>query len=153
MIAVDNQPFSIVNDVGFKRLMDKGFPNYQIPSRKYFSEKVLDQTYDDCRRTIFNAIKSMTKCSFTSDIWTCSGTNESFISFSCHWLNENFELKHVVLNVKHFPGSHTGESICEMFQTLLKEWEIPAEKVHVLTTDNAATMKKGIFFKDFSFFY
>ena len=40
-ITVDCQPISVVEELGFERLMKKLKPNYVIPGRKYFSEKKL----------------------------------------------------------------------------------------------------------------
>ncbi|KAJ8870725.1 hypothetical protein PR048_029750 [Dryococelus australis] len=37
MIALDYQPFSVVDDRGFKELMETLEPRYQIPIMKYFS--------------------------------------------------------------------------------------------------------------------
>ena len=38
MMAVDLQPFSLVEDQGFCRLMREADPRYIIPSRRYFSD-------------------------------------------------------------------------------------------------------------------
>lgn len=35
MIAIDDQPFSIVEDVGFRRFVAKLEPRYTLPGRKY----------------------------------------------------------------------------------------------------------------------
>ena len=40
MIAIDFQPFSIVEDEGFKRLLRILDKRYQLPCRKQFSEKL-----------------------------------------------------------------------------------------------------------------
>ena len=39
-ITVDCQPISVVEDLGFERLMKILKPNYVIPGRKYFSKKI-----------------------------------------------------------------------------------------------------------------
>ena len=39
MIALDNQPFSLVEDIGFVRLLQVLKPRYTFPSRKYLVEK------------------------------------------------------------------------------------------------------------------
>ncbi len=109
MIAVDCQPYSIVEDVGFLRPMKKLKPNYQLPSRKYFSEKIVPSIYGSMFevRIVVNEVEHI---SFTSEIWT-SNSDTSFISLTVHCLNLNFEQKTVVLRVRPFPGSHTATHI------------------------------------------
>ena len=41
MMALDYQPLSVVNDVGFTSLLQTIEPKYKVPSRKYFTENVL----------------------------------------------------------------------------------------------------------------
>jgi len=41
IIATDSQPFSVVHETGFSRLMKNLEPRYTLPSRKYFSETVV----------------------------------------------------------------------------------------------------------------
>ena len=41
MIALDNQPFLIVEDEGFKNLLYALEPRYDIPSRRYITETVM----------------------------------------------------------------------------------------------------------------
>ena len=38
MISADLQPFSIVDDIEFIRLLKAIFPSYEIPSRKFIKE-------------------------------------------------------------------------------------------------------------------
>ena len=37
-MALDDQPFSVVEDIGFRRLVEHIEPRYTIPSRQYFSD-------------------------------------------------------------------------------------------------------------------
>ena len=82
MIAVDNQPFSISEDKGFIDLIAYLQPRYLIPSRRYFSDVMLPQTYDAMKAVITAEISpsNATYVSFTSDIWTCDHSNESYLS-------------------------------------------------------------------------
>jgi len=43
MMALDYQPFSLVQDESFKRLMT---PKYVLPSRRYFAETVITDMYE-----------------------------------------------------------------------------------------------------------
>ena len=45
MMALDSQPFSIVEDAGFLRLLANVCPRYVMPSRKYFSEKNIPRIF------------------------------------------------------------------------------------------------------------
>ena len=49
MIALDSQPFSIVNDSGFIGLLNHLEPKYKLPSRSYFSENVILSIYQEVR--------------------------------------------------------------------------------------------------------
>lgn len=63
MIAVDLQPFSIVEDIGFQRLLKEICPNYNIPSRKYIKESIYN-IYSKVRNNILNELNDI---SFTVD--------------------------------------------------------------------------------------
>ncbi|XP_066588089.1 zinc finger BED domain-containing protein 4-like [Prorops nasuta] len=52
MIALDNQPFNIVNNIGFKRLLRKCLPLYDIPSDKFFREKIVPDFYKRCKEQV-----------------------------------------------------------------------------------------------------
>lgn len=120
MIAVDCQPYSIVEDVGFSRLMKTLKPNYQLPSRKYFSEKIVPSIHARVFEKVMATVNEAENISFTTDIWT-SNSKISFISLTAHCLNANFEQKTVVLRVMPFHGSHTAAHISEVLQDALQE--------------------------------
>lgn len=68
MIALDCQPFSIVSDTGFGRLMNALEPRYQIPSRKYITDKVIPDIESDVRDKVKENMNDASWFSFTSDI-------------------------------------------------------------------------------------
>ena len=49
MIAADLQPFSVVEDIGFIRHL---CPDYQIPSRKYFKDQVVQHIYNNVKEKL-----------------------------------------------------------------------------------------------------
>lgn len=87
--------------------------------------------YVELKLKIMDMLKQVHTVSLTSDIWTCSHNNESFISFTCHWISDDMKQHHCVLNVRHFPGRHTGISIKETLERLLQEWDLK-KKIHLL---------------------
>lgn len=145
MIAIDNQPFTIVEDQGFIELLAHLQPKYMIPSRRYFSEVMLPKAYEDVKSQISAELdpQNAPHLSFTSDVWTSPHSVESFISLTCHWLTSDYERKNCVLFAKHFPGSHTGENIERMINSMMTQWGISDERQHILVRDGAANMVLG----------
>ena len=49
MIAVDAEPYLMVERPGFQKLMKTVAPKYKVPSRKYFSEGVVPEIYTEVK--------------------------------------------------------------------------------------------------------
>lgn len=91
------------------------------PSIKFHAEIiVLPDMYEDCKRKIFQQEKAE-YISLTSDIWTSSVNNNSFIYVAGHWISNDFINYHVVLSAKHFPCSHTGKAISDIIEKVCTE--------------------------------
>ena len=144
MIVTDNQPFSVVSDLGFKRLMSLMEPRYWIKNEKFYRTKMLDETYS----RVLTKVKSVvTKdkapfMAFTTDCW--SGTTESMISLTGHFISEDWARKQVVLNVKPMTGSHTATYIQETFLNMLEDWDIATDRVVLVLRDGGANMVKKL---------
>jgi hypothetical protein len=52
MIVKDNRPFSIVEDEGFKELIQHIIPNYTLPTRKTLTCRFIEQFHRGLRRYI-----------------------------------------------------------------------------------------------------
>jgi zinc finger BED domain-containing protein 4 len=145
MIALDLQPFSIVEDIGFRRLIHSIAPQYVMPSRKYFSESKIPELYSEVRETLQRAISEQSSLAFTVDIWTCQYTIQSYLGLTCHWLTKDFQRKMAVLLCQPFEDSHTALNIADAWKTMMKDWQLTSEnspKCHVVVSDSAANMIK-----------
>ena len=80
MIAVDIQPFAIVEDLGFQRLLHHICPIYCIPSRKYIKIPVFQNIYNKVRQKIQNHLTDVLSISFTTDGWTSTNRKCLFLS-------------------------------------------------------------------------
>ena len=143
MIAVDNQPISIVEDLGFTRLMNKLKPNYEIPSRKYVTNNVLPSMHTQLMKKVKQILEEAKYISFTTDIWT-SISNDAFMSLTAHCLENMFVQKTAVLQVAPFPESHTSANIKYPIEDVLHEFNILGSKIHLIARDNGANIVKGI---------
>src|SRR5678815_3093985 len=102
MIAVDNLPFYFVEDIGFKRLINHVCPQCNIPSRRYFSEEIIQTINKRVKNKITLQLQEIQAISLTSDIWTCSYNNESIISISGHWIDQDFQRKSGTIQISSF---------------------------------------------------
>ena len=119
-------------------------PKYSIPSRKYFSENIIPRIYNETKLKIKTAIQDATAISVTTDLWTNTNNQQSFLNFSAHWLDDNFNFQHAVLQIKHFLGSHTGENIKQYLEEIRALWEIDQNKIHAIVRDNGRNVVKAI---------
>lgn len=143
MIAVDNQPYIFVEDDGFRNLMAKAQPQYKVPSREYFKQVIIPKMYSECKENITSELSSSTYISLTTDIWSNSVNRDSFISFTAHWIDDEYIYRHVVLSSRHFPGSHTGENVSKMLSSLSDEWNVK-NKIYLVIRDGGSNIVKGV---------
>ena len=144
MIAIDNQPFSVVENEGFTTLLSVLEPRYSLPSRKYMTETVLPRIMTAVTSCVKLEIANVRWYSFTTDIWSTDVSSHSLLSLTAHWLTDSFERKSAVLHAQSFPGEHTGEMICSKYKAMFEGWEIQQEQVHLIVRDNASNMVKAM---------
>jgi hypothetical protein len=147
MIVLDNQPFLITEDLGFMRLMKHVAPRYHLPSRHHFSDTVIPNLVKRAEAAVTKMLEKAKHLSFTSDIWTCSHTNDAFISLTAHWIDEHetkVPRQSIVLQSSFFPGSHTGQRIAEKFESMLSKWTIDHSRCHIIVTDNASNITNAV---------
>ncbi|XP_056144388.1 zinc finger BED domain-containing protein 4-like [Lampris incognitus] len=145
MIVTDNQPFSVVSDVGFKRLMAAAEPRYALKSDKYYRTEKLQEVH----HKIVDKIKALIQpenagyfLSFTTDCW--SGVTESLMSLTYHFIDAEWTRKQVILNTRAMHGSHTGEYLKETFLNMLEDWKISKDHVALVLRDSGANIVKGM---------
>lgn len=67
----DFQPFSMVEDRGFRNLMGICSPSYQIPNRKYFANTMMPALFEETCCNLKSTIeKETSSVCLTTDIWT-----------------------------------------------------------------------------------
>lgn len=71
-IALDDQPISVVDDIGFQRLIDVLEPRYELPSRRYITDVMLPKVFDVVKAHVKSLVHEVKSISFTTDIWSSS---------------------------------------------------------------------------------
>ena len=59
------------------------------------------------------------------------------------FLDKSFIIHEVILTIEYLRYPHTAQNISDALLVILDEWGL-REKVHIITTDNGANMKKAI---------
>ena len=80
-------------------------------------------------------MKQVEYCSFTTELWTAKYQNRSYISISCHFIGQEWELHSYCLETRELPVDHTAQNIATELSQLLKDWNV-RERVCGSTTDN-----------------
>lgn len=135
MICKDHQPFSIVENEGFRNLMKAVAPQYKIPSRTSL-RRWLDNKYEAVSETL-KKMFTIEDLTLTTDIWSDTLNMKNFIGVTVHF-GINIELISVTLGVYELDERHTSEYISEILLKAGEEYGINKDNVMAVVTDNAA---------------
>ena len=141
MICIDGDAYNKVESFGFQRVLQTALPKYQLPNRKYFSDKMIPDIYERVKAKINDDLADSSMITCTSDLWTCSTNNSAFISLTAHYITTDFSPKRVTLHTKYFPGGHSALRIEECVKNMLKDWNTAC---YAIVTDNAANIVKAV---------
>lgn len=141
MVRKDFQPFSIVDDVGFKNFTKLLDPRYDLPSRKTLTNVFLKKQYEESKIKLLAIFEGVLYISLTCDLWT-SRSNEGYLTVTSHFIDTDFNMRCAVLSTNLMKGSHTAKNIAEEIQIICNTWKI-REKIVSIVTDNASSMIKA----------
>ena len=134
------QPTSAVDKPGFKQLVEKLNPRYELPGRNHFSRTALPDLNDETRRSVQSSLSSGQVEFFagTTDLWTSRAT-QPYITYTVHYIDSAWELKSYTLKTQYMPQDHTGENLKEAMLEILHDWNLPVQKQVVITTDSGSS--------------
>ena len=141
MLTTDMQPCSIVNDKGFNKFVNLLDSRYQLPSQRNLMRK-LPGKFEEVKAQVKTQLNSAAHVCLTTDIWTSRKT-EGYITVTCHFISESWQLLSFVLETFNLCVSHTAENIAAELLRIADEWNI-TEKVVAIVTDNAANMAAAV---------
>lgn len=137
MIVKDLQPFSIVDDSGFKDFVALLDLTYTLPSRRALKNMVV-QKYEEEKIKARAVMHKVEAVSLTADMWT-SINMDAYLAVTCHYVDDSSKLVTVLLGVLPFPVAHTADNISAEQRSLMEEWGIET-KVTSIVTDAGANM-------------
>lgn len=151
MIALDLQPYSFVDNVGFSRLLEYLKPQYSLPSPSYFSRTAIPGMYDSVKQMILSQLKEAESgvVHFTSGIWMSTQTRE-YLTLTAHWVTfassarPHCEDHHcsALLDVSQIDCDYGGGSIQKQLECWWEAWVTSMGlQVGITVTDNPSIGK------------
>lgn len=143
MLTKDFQPFKIVEDEGFRNFVHLLNPSYKIPNRHTLSKVHIPALYQKFLNETKEIVKSeaVSGC-ITTDCWT-SRSNMGYIAITFHFIDDNFDLKSVLLGCHEFSENHTSLNLSNKINLTLKEWDLQ-NKITFAVSDNANNIKRAL---------
>lgn len=126
--------------MGFKKFVNLLDPKYVLPSKTTLRDTIQKKLYLEGVNKLKDILNNIEFLAITSDCWT-SLASESYISVTCHFIDENFQLKNAILHTKKLDSRHTGENMANALSEIFTEWNIQ-KKISCIVTDNAANALK-----------
>ncbi len=142
-IAKDMQPYSTVNDCGFRHLLQVLEPRYTPPDRKLLATKYMPALYEQEKVRIQQKIEVIKDFGLTTDIWT-SRAKHAYISLTIHYIDDAFQLQSHLLGTREFPESHNAENINDELQEIVRNWGLTESGVAGITTDNGSNILAAV---------
>lgn len=147
MICLDLQPFSIVENKGFRNLLSHLEPRFTIPCRKILANKIIPEMYFEISKSIKEEMKGVQYVALTTDMWTSISGND-YMALTCHYFSPNckqfLEIQHKCLEVVPFPEvSHTAQNLMKFLTGKIEEWSL-TDKVVAIVRDNGPDIKAAL---------
>ena len=90
-LAKDAVPLYTIEKPGFRQMIAKINPKYDLPSRKYFSTHEIPALYSHVRdKVVLPALTQIQYYAVTTDLWT-SGACDPYITLTVHFLDNELE--------------------------------------------------------------
>jgi len=109
------------------------------PYGKRDQEKTTNITMNLIRWIIHKSLNALPqKFALTTDTWS-SCTNLSYLSVTLHWIDNNWKMQRILLDIIPLHERHTGKNLAAAFLETIEYYDI-GSRILTVTTDNASNM-------------
>ncbi len=85
-------PIYTVEKPGFQRMLKSFDSQYQLPSRKYFSETAIPKLYNQEKERVVAELSLVKSFAATTDMWS-SETGQPFLSYTIQFIDNEWILR------------------------------------------------------------
>ena len=139
-IVKDGLPLYTVEKEGFKKMLYKFDPRYEPPSRNYISRIAVPDLYATTKEQVMKKLSKVAYFASTTDMWSSTAGLMPYMSYTVHFINEDWELESLSLGTHFLPEDHTAPILAEAMQSTLVEWKLQSSQQSCLTTDNGTNI-------------
>ena len=119
-----NLPFGLVESDSFIELLCLCNPNVKdILVKADAIRDFILQLYSFNKSQIKDLFSPIDSISLTCDLWTSPNT-KAILALTGHWINKDWELKEILIDVVEVLGQHTGVNIASYVVKSLDEFGI-----------------------------
>ena len=113
----------MIENQGFKQLLQTMDPRAPIPSRNYLRNETLVSYYHEVKGTVREIMEGASRHAITTDLWTSSG-NEDYLTITAHMISNDFDMHAFVLQTRNMSERHTAENLQIEFEKAKIEWKL-----------------------------
>ncbi|GAA6085198.1 E3 SUMO-protein ligase ZBED1 isoform X2 [Tachysurus ichikawai] len=139
MIVTDLQTPTLVEEYGYRRFMNALNPSAYRALSASEMRKELVNMYVSTKRKVMDAVRTAIYPVLSAELWI-SSKEESYLTVTCHFIDNKWKLKSYTLDTAQLLGEHTPENVHRQLWRISAEWEI-TEKIQVVVI-NVDGMKK-----------
>ena len=91
-LAKDMLPAYTIEKSGFKQMLNKFNPHYDVPSHNHFSRVAIPALYSEVKSEIQQKINDQQFVYYagTTDLWLSIITSEPYLSYTIHFIDKNW---------------------------------------------------------------
>ncbi|XP_069044158.1 E3 SUMO-protein ligase ZBED1-like isoform X2 [Lepisosteus oculatus] len=133
VITGDCQPFSLVEDEGFRNFVTLLDPRYALPSRKTLKSMAAGR-YALHRDRVMAEVRAAQHVSLSTDMWA-SAREDAYLAVTGHFVSQDARLATYLLDILHFPSPPTSAHVSEALGGVLAAWDLRGKVTAVVTGD------------------
>lgn len=135
-ITTRDLPFSEVDAPEFREMVGMLYPGVQVPSAST-ARRDIDGRFEVEKKRVRALLQGAPgRLSFAVDAWT-SPSAQAFLGITVHWIDAEWQLHSLLMDMPPLTGRHTGSNLCAAFTTACHDFGV-LPKLLAVTTDSAS---------------
>nr|CAD2186908.1 unnamed protein product [Meloidogyne enterolobii] len=122
-ICLSAHPLSLTEQSGFEDMISILCPSYKLKNRQYMTE-LLSEKYNQKYSQVKSSLQVNEYFSFTTDLWQSKNKKKSFLSVTCHFIDENFNRCWKLIGIEPVFEEHSAATISNKIVNVLNDFSI-----------------------------